>query len=228
MRLVSSAGMCANWGIDGRLCLLATKLSGSDGASSSQQQPAAANGTCGDQGEAADKEIKASDSSAEERSHQAEETPPQAEAEPAAAAEAAPPLANSSGVVSLNVTASPARHATLISPFGSPSTWIVSGDGQTSDVHINGDHVTQVRVDASSVLRSADQRPETPPPAAPLLPPPPLLDMDQVEDRDQNEEWTRFAIPAPVLSPATSPVNVSVNNNVTAVQVEHTTPPATG
>ena len=68
------------------------------------------------------------------------------DAGPAAAAAAVAASTNDAGVVSLNVTASPTPSrtaASIISPFGSPSTWLV-GDSLTSDVHINGDHVTQV------------------------------------------------------------------------------------
>lgn len=124
-------------------------------------------------------------------------------------ADAAAP--SDAGVVSLNVTSSPTpSRKAIISPFGSPSTWIggqSGADSSTSDVHINGDHVTQVRVDASSVLPAtdADRDAGATPPPAPLIPPPPL---PVEEDRDQEEQWTHFAAPAPPTPPTASVVSV--------------------
>lgn len=58
----------------------------------------------------------------------------------------------------LSPSPSAAAAVSVISPFGSPSGWIAPGGAaaaaspeavdKTSSVHINGDHVTQVRVDA--------------------------------------------------------------------------------
>lgn len=88
----------------------------------------------------------------------------------------------------------------VISPFGSPSTWISEDHGATADksnVRINGDHVTQVRVDAL-VLES-----HHPVAAAAAAVP-------AEEDRDQSEL---------VVNPRSS----GSKDHVTAVQVEHTT-----
>lgn len=89
----------------------------------------------------------------------------------------------------------------VISPFGSPSTWISEDQhgatADTSNVRINGDHVTQVRVDAL-VLES-----HHPVAAAASAVP-------AEEDRDQSEL---------VVSPRGS----GSKDHVTAVQVEHTT-----
>lgn len=90
---------------------------------------------------------------------------------------ATPLLATASSPASSTVTGGAASAlsppmASVISPFGSPSGWITSSgrltDAATSpvldhaSVHINGDHVTQVRVDASVLVPSADSTPTTP------------------------------------------------------------------
>jgi hypothetical protein len=128
----------------------------------------------------------------------------------------------------------------VISPFGSPSGWIAPSPGavdKTSNVHINGDHVTQVRVDAivltpeSTTSGGGASRRGNPHRQAEVTGD---RDDDGVEqdkemagegDRDQSEMMvaTRLAVSS---NSTTLAINKSGNSreklHVTAVQVEHT------
>ena len=114
-----------------------------------------------------------------------------------------PPPPPKEGGVRVSVTSPPGLLSSpavgsVISPFGSPSTWISEDHGATADksnVRINGDHVTQVRVDAL-VLESHH-------PVAAVA----AAAVPAEEDRDQSELV----------------VNPRSKDHVTAVQVEHTT-----
>lgn len=123
---------------------------------------------------------------------------------------------------------SPPASVSVISPFGSPSGWIgapnsgANGGAAAGDVHINGDHVTQVRVDAivlkpesSSGGVSRTNQPQA--------------DADgddgndqEAGDRDQSELVVTTRLP---VSPHTSSANKCGGSgerlHVTAVQVEH-------
>lgn len=140
-----------------------------------------------------------------------------------------PAFANSAGALS-------PPQGSVLSPFGSPSGWI-SGQQQeaakegatavdkTSSVHINGDHVTQVRVDAIVLTPSTGQRRNHR-----QKPTEVIQDDDDdddgssshgrkeeaEEDRDQSEllVTTRLAV--------SNPPSARDQTHVTAVQVEHT------
>lgn len=159
-----------------------------------------------------------------------------------------PPTSKSRDGVRLSVTSPPPAfanpagalsppQASVISPFGSPSGWI-SGQQQeaakegatavdkTSNVHINGDHVTQVRVDAIVLTPSTSQRRNHRQKQTEVV----QDDDDDYddgssmsgrkeqaeEDRDQSEllVTTRLAV--------SNPPSARDQTHVTAVQVEHT------
>lgn len=160
------------------------------------------------------------------------------------------PIAKRDGGVRLSVTSPPPAFAgalspsstsasvSVISPFGSPSGWIAPSPGavdKTSNVHINGDHVTQVRVDAivltpeSTTSGGGASRRGNPHRQAEVT-----GDDDGVEqdkemagegDRDQSEMMvaTRLAVSS---NSTTLAINKSGSSreklHVTAVQVEHT------
>lgn len=134
-----------------------------------------------------------------------------------------PPAASREGGIRVSVTSPPssllspagAGQPSLVSPFGSPSTWITTKpDGGTegttaptavaastagtNNVRINGDHVTQVRVDALVLEPDHHQR------------------RPAEEDRDQGEL---------IVSPRSVSRNSSNKEHVTAVHVEHNSHP---
>ena len=165
------------------------------------------------------------------------------------------PIAKRDGGVRLSVTSPPPAFAgalspsstcasvSVISPFGSPSGWIAPAAApspgavdKTSNVHINGDHVTQVRVDAivltpeSTTSGGGASRRGNPHRQAEVT----GDDDDGVEqdkemagggDRDQSEMMvaTRLAVSS---NSTTLAINKSGSSreklHVTAVQVEHT------
>lgn len=132
--------------------------------------------------------------------------------------------------------------ASVISPFGSPSGWISGRDGgegavaaagsstdKTSNVHINGDHVTQVRVDALVLTPTTGESSGSRPSQRQQEPPDQEDDVvvvggssggkEEEEDRDQSEllVTTRLAVSSSVPSSGSRD-----QLHVTAVQVEHT------
>lgn len=124
-----------------------------------------------------------------------------------------------------NSTALSPPSASVISPFGSPSGWISSGheagtasaERKTSNVHINGDHVTQVRVDAIVLTpsTSTDRRKNQD------------VGDDDIDDIKEKQEKEEDRDQSELL--VTTRLAVSPSNNkgrdqmhVTAVQVEHT------
>lgn len=176
---------------------------------------------------------------------------------PLAAAQPQTPIAKRDGGVRLSVTSPPPAFAgalspsstsasvSVISPFGSPSGWIAPAAApspgavdKTSNVHINGDHVTQVRVDAivltpeSTTSGGGASRRGNPHRQAEVTGD--RDDDDGVEqdkemagggDRDQSEMMvaTRLAVSS---NSTTLAINKSGSSreklHVTAVQVEHT------
>lgn len=163
-----------------------------------------------------------------------------------------PTVPKKDGGVRLSVTSpppafagalSPPASVSVISPFGSPSGWIDAASsgrdangaaGAAGDVHINGDHVTQVRVDAivltpESSSGGVSRRNHHQPEAVSADDDGDDGDDKEVGDRDQSEllvTTTRL----PVSSNATpSSANKCAaaggggeRLHVTAVQVEHT------
>ena len=128
----------------------------------------------------------------------------------------------------------PSASASVISPFGSPSGWISSGQEEpvagavaatdkTSNVHINGDHVTQVRVDAIVLTpeSSSGSRRKQGPDAASESAVDDVDEKEKEEDRDQSELLvsTRLAVSN---SKVTGRDQQQQQLHVTAVQVEHT------